>query len=490
MPTNLPPFWRSYALAALFLAASCASPQEDTVAPKGTSRTQNALGGLEWTSGTLATGKLVPVEELRDLPGVNDATVAAGQVGGLVGTQFWKSNNPEAVTSEGWMMTNGNYATQRKGTATPLSGPVALYLSHLNFTGQLNSLYQSTTNRALYIHLIASNPGTQAITITGKGKMAANNKWRYVAATPLSVKSAWYLCSEAWINDALDDVSKTIEPSEAVEIAKVLLPAQPSGEPVYATEGRYELNVAGGGAFFSAVATYDGSLDRAVEFATGSTDRQQQAYGKVGDPRTTPIPDTGTDYGREAGITTNSAYFSGNVNLTLPASGTSYMALCFNTNRRKPAILNNLNVFYQEQSAEYTMRLESSSRTWAGYGHKYNAQLVLTNPTATQKNVRLSFGANPVNAAIVNGSNNVLFDGPVQTLVDGGAAQVHQIVLFNNQDFTPDDGKTFVNPRGPQRQPLRTVPVPGNSTVRVNVICYIPGLVFGAGQQLVLESGV
>jgi|GEM_PF-2544033 len=470
-----PPFFNSRnSLAILFLAASCASPKEDAVAPNASPHTQDALPGLAWTTGALQSGVLVPVTELRDLPGVN------GPNNGLVGSPIWKSNNPEAITSEGWLMTNGGNAPQRGGRATPVTGPIALYLSHLNFMGELNNRKQPTTNRALYVHIIASNPSSQAITITGKGKMVANNKWRFRASNPLSEKSAWYLASEAWTNNTLDNVSQTVQPFKAVEISKVLLPAKPSGQDNFVTEGRYELNVAGGGAYFSTVVTFDGNLDRAVAFATGTT--AKQADGNVGSPLITPNPDNGIDYGREAGIATNSAYFTGDVNLTLPASGTSYMALCYNTNRRKPAILNNSNVFYQEQSAPYTMRLQSSSRTWAGYGHKYNAKLVLRNPTPTQKNVRISLGANPINAQVNGQSNSVVFDAPVQTLVNGAAGQVHQVVLFNNQ-YTP-------NPRGPQRQALRTVPVPGNGTVIVNVICYVPGLVFGAGQQLVIESGI
>jgi hypothetical protein len=271
-----------------------------------------------------------------------------------------------------------------------------------------------------------------------------------------------------------------VQPFKVVEIGKVLLPAQTIGQDRYATEGRYELNVAGGGAYLSAVATFDGDLDRAAAFCTGSN--AKQADGTAGNPLITPNPDSGTNYGREAGIATNSAYYTGDVNLTLPASGAAYMALCYNTNRRKPAILGNTALYYQEQSARHTMRLLSSSQTWAGYGHKYNAKLVLTNPTATQKNVRISLGANPINAPVEGNSNSLVFDGPVQTLVNGASGEVHQVILYNNQYAT--------NPRGPQRQALRTVQVPGNGTVTVNVICFIPGLVFGAGQQLVIESGV
>ncbi|HEX8659703.1 MAG TPA: hypothetical protein VF690_19325, partial [Hymenobacter sp.] len=194
MLMNSPALHRSYALAALLLATGCAAPHNDTnESPKGISGAQNALSGLEWTEGTLQSGILVPVTQLRDLPGVNDATVAAGEVGGLVGAPFWKSNNPEAVTGEGWLMTNGGNAPQRGGQATPVTGPISVYLSHLNYTGEKNNRGETTTNRKVYIHLIASNPSPQAITITGKGLLVANNKWRFRPSTPLTAKSAWYL---------------------------------------------------------------------------------------------------------------------------------------------------------------------------------------------------------------------------------------------------------------------------------------------------------
>jgi len=465
-------FVRRNSLAALLLAASCASPKEEAVAPNATPQTQDALPDLFWSPGTLQPGVIVPVTELRNLPG------------GLTGAPIWKSNNPEAITGEGWLMTNGANALQRGGRVAPITGPIALYLSHLNFTGQQANTGVMTRKRPLYLHIMASNRNSRTITITGKGKIVANNKWRYVKTNPLSVKSAWYLASEAWINNTLDNINKTVMPNTAVTIAKVLLPAPPDGEPAFATEARYELNVTGGGAFFSTVTTNVGTefdmRDKAIQFISGIDG--QQATGNAESPIITPTPDNGTAYGREAGIASHSEWFTGDVSLTLPATAPGYMALCYNTNARKPALLNNPNVFYQDQTALHTMRLRSSSRTWGGYGHKYNAKLVLRNPSPTQKNVRISLGANPINAAVSGGSQDVVFDAPVQTLVNGAAGQVHQVVLFNNQ-YAP-------NPRGKQRQALRTVPVPGNGTVTVNVICYVPGLGFGAGQQLVIESGI
>ena len=460
-------FGPSAVLLGLLAAASCTPLRGEVAMPQGTSTAQEAMAGLAWTSGTLGSGALVAPASLRILPGVNDATGG----GGLVGAPFWKSNNPEALTGEGWLMTNGGNAPQRGGTATPLTGPVSLYLSHLNYTGEPNNQNQPTTARALYVHLIVSNPSATAITVTGTGKMLANNLWRFRQTNP-ALKSAWYLCSEAWTNNALDNVSVTVQPFKTAEIAKVLLPAKPAGQDAYSTEGRYELSVAGGGAYFTAVSTFDGSLTRAVALGTGTAG--QQAPGNEGSPIIT-LDNSGVAYGREAGIASHSAYFTGDVNVTLPGTA-GYLGLCFNTNNRKP-VADGSTVYYQDQSAPYTMRLRSSTRTWAGYGHKYNAKLILRNPTPTQKNVRISLGANPINA-----TNPVLFDSPVQTLVNGAAGQLHQVTLFNNQ--------YSASARGPQRQALRTVPVPGNGTVTVNVVCYVPGLGFGAGLQLDLESGI
>ncbi|GAA4364488.1 hypothetical protein GCM10023185_34100 [Hymenobacter saemangeumensis] len=459
-------------LTGLFVAtSSCASFQDEAARPQGVSSSQDSQAGLVWSSGSLSSGTLVAPANLRHLPGVNDATGG----GGLTGPQFWKSNNPEALTGEGWMMTNGNNAPQRGGTATPLTGPVALYLSHLNYSGQTNNLGQPTTSRSIYVHLIASNPSPTPITITGRGKMIANNLWRFRQTDP-SLKSSWYLCSEAWLNADLTQVSVTIQPYKAVEIAKVLLPAKPANGDAYTTEGRYELDVAGGGAFFSSVATFDGSLTRAITFGTGSTG--QQATSIKGEPKIV-IDESGENYGREAGIASHATYYSGDVNISLPAT-TSHMGLCFNTNNRKP-VATGSTVYYQDQSAPYTMRLQSSTRTWAGYGHKYSAKLILSNPNSTPRNVRISLGANPINDL---GASTVLFDSPVQTYLNGvlSTSQLHQVILYNNQYST--------SPRGPQRQSLRTVAVPANGTVTVNVLCYVPGLGFGAGLQLDLESGI
>ncbi|WP_345236915.1 DUF3370 family protein [Hymenobacter saemangeumensis] len=457
--------------------AGCAPSFDEVVRPQGVSSTQYAHAGLAWTGGTLSSSAIVAPADLRNLPGMYDVI----GTGGLEGPQFWKSNNPEAITGEGWMMTNGNNAPQRGGTATPLSGPVALYLSHLNYSGEVSNTGSPTTSRNLYIHIIASNPSPNPITITGKGRMFANNKWRYNESDP-AVKSAWYLCSQAWLNVDLSQINVTIQPNKAVEIAKVLLPAKPAYQPAYATEGRYELLVDGGGAFFSSVATSDGSLTKAVTFATGSNG--QQAPTIHDEPRII-LDESGEAYGREAGIASNSAYNSGDVNVTLPAT-TSYMGLCFNTNNRKP-IATGSTVYYQDQSAPYSMRLQSSTRTWAGYGHKYNVKLILRNPNATQKNVRISLGANPIGST----TSSILFDSPVQTFLNGNYAttsQLHQVTLYNSE-YTPR-GSSTPSPLGPQRKNLRTVTVPGNGMVTVDLVCYIPGLGFGAGLQLDLESGI
>ena len=304
-----------FALAALLLAA-CAKPSADEQAlPQGVSATGDARTSPTFFGGTLAATAVVAPDQLGNLGGTQ------------VGTPIWKSNNPEAVTGEGWMMTNGNNAPQRGGAATPITGPIALYVSHLNYTGALNQFGQSTTRRDMYVHLIATNPSAATITVTGKGTMVANNLWRFRNPNP-AVKSAWYLCSEAWANNALDNVNVSILPGKAVEIVRVLLPAN-TGLDNSTTEGRYELTVSGGGAFFSSVATFDGSLARAVAFAGGST--AQMATGNQGSPLITDDPNSSA-YGREAGIATNSAFYSGDVNLTLPTGGPAYLGLCYNTN--------------------------------------------------------------------------------------------------------------------------------------------------------------
>lgn len=448
----------SFALAALLLAA-CNKPTADEQAlPKGVSASGDArvLATPTFFGGALASAAIVAPNQLCALGGT------------LVGPRIWKSNNPEAVTGEGWLMTSGNNAPQRGGTAAPVSGSIALYVSHLNFTGAKNQFGQPTTRRNMTIHLIATNPSSSTITITGQGKIAANNQWRFRTANP-AVKSAWYLSSEAWATNSLDNVSVSILPGKAAEIARAFLPAG-SGD-VTTTEGRYEVNVNGGTAFFTSVATFDGSVARAVGFASGST--AQMAPGNEGSPLVTTDP-ASSAYGREAGIAINSAFYSGDVNLTLPTNGPAHLGLCYNTNNHLSAP--GTNIMFEDQSAPYSMRLRSSFRTWAGYGQKFNAKLVLRNPGNAAQTVRVSLGANDI-----GNTNEVLFDAPVQVATAGGTA-VRQVILYNRL------GAQKAN--GPQRRPLTTVSVPANGSTTVNVICYVPGLGFGAGLQLVVESGI
>ena len=118
----------------------------------------------------------------------------------------------------------------------------------------------------------------------------------------------------------------------------------------------------------------------------------------------------------------------------------------------------------------------SSFRTWAGYGQKFNAKLVLRNPGGTAQNVRVSLGANDIGA-----TSAVLFDAPVQVATTSGTV-LRQVTLYNHV------GNQAAN--GPQRRALTTVPVPAGGSTTVNVICYVPGLGFGPGLQLVVESDI
>lgn len=445
---------RFLGVALLLTAAACADTPVDpgsTATPAGPSA---SLAGLAWTSGSPSGANgIVPPSALRELPG------------GLVGIQYWKSNNPESFKGEGWLMSSGSTASQRGGTATALRGPVALYFSHLN----QDNLNTANKTDSLYLHLIATNPGNDTIVLNGKGAANANNRWRHLTTDP-AIRSAWYLTSDNWLRNTLTTISNVkIGPKKAAQVMRIRVPGTKSGGPAFAAEGRYELDVTGPGAvapygaYFYLVATLNGDLNRAINIASGVAGYPGQAPGHY-------HPATDTTYGREAGIASHSAWYSGDVTLTLPTTaGVSHMGFAFNTNGLDAGGI------YHEQTAPFSMRLApyASYRTYGGYGHKYNVKLILKNPGAARR-VRLSLASNPIDGSYVP---QLTFDAPVA--IEGGATQT----------IVP----VHLTPSAP-RKPLITLDVPAGTattpaTVIRNVVVFIPGL-GSDGQQLIVESGV
>jgi hypothetical protein len=73
----------------------------------------------DWTIAPLSTS-VVPLDRLRPL------------TGNPKGNPIWKSNNPELIDGDGWLMQSDRRCETRGGSAFPLAGTFNIYLFHVN----------------------------------------------------------------------------------------------------------------------------------------------------------------------------------------------------------------------------------------------------------------------------------------------------------------------------------------------------------------------
>jgi hypothetical protein len=373
-----------------------------------------AVTTANWTSGSLGSNSVVALSSLQNLGG------------GLNGNAIWKSNNPEVIKGNGWLMQNARSDATRGGSATPLSGTKAVYLFHINKSGSTR-----------YVHLLVTNPQNSSLTISGKGSVYTNTE------RPLNGAGTGpsYAVSSDWLaNTPRTTFSNVgIASKGAYQVYRATLN---NGALV---DGRFEFT-ASAGVYVYTVVTSSGTLTDAINGSQGAA-----AAGDIFSPAQ-------DKYGREAGVYRHSGW-SGSTDIDVPAAP-AYVGLALNTSAKNP----NLGIALQEQTSDAIMRLsDSAERTYGNYGHKYQITLALRNNSSVARTVRLSF------ASSVTGT------------VDTPSFTYNGAVLLNGTTKT-----VFVKPTAP-RQVLATWTIPANSPFNANLTFYVPGLIT-IRSQLVLES--
>jgi Protein of unknown function (DUF3370) len=371
-----------------------------------------AIASSAWTSGALTTS-IVPVTSLKNLEG------------GLSGSRIWKSNNPEVIKGNGWLMQNARTDATRGGAATPLTGTNAAYLFHINKSGVTR-----------YVHILVTNPNNSSITISGKGSAYTN------ADKPLNGSGTGpsYAVSSDWLANTPRTTfnSVTVGSKQAYQVYRATLS---NGALM---DGRFEIT-SSAGVYVYTVVTSSGTLTDAINASQGGP-----AAGDI----FSPAPDK---FGREAGVYASSAW-TGTTSITIPASS-AHLGIALNTSAKNPS-----GPSLQEQTAPAVMRLsDSAERTYGNYGHLYDFTLALSNPNSSARTVRLSLASN------ITGTTDVTsftFNTPVS--VNGSSRTV------------------FLKPTAP-KQVLATWTVPANSPFNARVKFYVPGLIT-IGQQLILEN--
>lgn len=264
---------------------------------------------------------------------------------------IWKSNNPEAIESAGWLMQSSRSDGNRGGSAYPLQGCFNSYLFHINKSGSTK-----------YVHLLASNPNNSAANITIKGSMYNNNER---PLTGLGAGLNYQVVYDWLFNTPRSDFSASISPFSAKQLVKIKLDSM--------IDGRYEI-CADKGVYLYTVATNSGSESDAINASQGS-----QARGFIAQPDT-------DKFGREAGIYQGSE-MKGVQSIELPTTQ-SHLAFSFNTT-------NKIYTYLQDQTSAAVMHLDDSSdRTHGNYGHHYDMTLNLVNNSGSPKTVKFSFASN------------------------------------------------------------------------------------------------
>ncbi|MES3021237.1 MAG: DUF3370 family protein [Pseudomonadota bacterium] len=330
----------------------------------------NAIAGCGFSAGYLYAPHVAWVADPVTAPSPNPAH--AWQFGNLSGAQkvadnllsplsiefgghkAWKSNNPEIFNGPGWLMQNSRTDPVRGGQANPLTGCTNAYFFHINQTGG-----------TAYLHLLASNPQSGAITLSAKGSAYTN------LTKPLTGKATGqsYFVAKDWRDATFltNFSSRSVGSAQVTEIAKLSMANSNMGD------GRFEV-CASAGIYLYTVVTTTGTLADAVNRTQGA-------------PAAGEIHSTGPGtFGREGGVYASSLV-AGLTEVVLPASNGQHIGFSFNTTAK-------YNTHLQEQTVPFNTRLgDSADRTYGNYGHKFDTNLRLFNTTASPRNVRVSFAS-------------------------------------------------------------------------------------------------
>ena len=358
----------------------------------------------DWNPGPLST-EIIALTDLKSLTGSPS------------GIPIWKSNNPEKFNGNGWLMQHARGDVRGSNRFLDLSDSFAVYLFHIN-----------DSSRDKFLHLLATNPQTSSVTLSGKGSMFNNRQFPLPAPANRRGKGLCYQVARNWLEDNHQTSfrNQTLEPGKAYQINRLRLQNRNM------VDGRFEITTTAG-VFIYSVVTSTGRFEDALNIS-----QRINAPGVIASPGPAA-------FGREAGIYSHSLWQE-TITVEVPDSP-AHLGLQLNT---------------REQTTDSVIRLsDSARRTFGNYGHKYDLTIVLNNSSTSARRIRLSFASNDTSAPV--GS---LYNGPIR---------------LNNQ--IKDILNTPTNPK----DVLETFEVPANNSTNITIQFYVPGLIT-IGQQLILES--
>jgi hypothetical protein len=288
----------------------------------------------------------------------------------LGGNKIYKSNNPEVIKENGWLMQNSRKDATRGGKTFALKGTNIVYLFHINKSGSKK-----------FIHLLVTNPNANAIQVSSKGSYYNNSE------KPLNGAGAGqsFAVAKDWLNNTLRQ-PQTSATSIAQGKAKQIfsLPMNDSNM----VDGRFEVTTSGD-AFYYIVVTSTGNINDAILASQGNF-----APGDY-------FKDIPNDFGRECGIFQNSEVNANN-DLILPNTP-SHLGFCLNTTNKFFPV--------EDQTSTALMNMsESNPKTYGNYGHKYNVKFNLKNNGTTNRTVKLYFASNALDVT----DSGLTWNGPIK----------------------------------------------------------------------------
>jgi hypothetical protein len=317
---------------------------------------------ISWITGTLPASSTNPASLIVPNSSLCNLTVTK------TGLPIYASNNPEIIEGNGWLMQNARTDATRGGRRFPLKGPHVLYLFHINKSGSTR-----------FLHVLASNPRPNAISVSYKGSCYNNvSKPLTGAATGPS-----YFVARDWLNNTLPINGNTgsFPQFNVRELFKIQL------NNLNLVDGRFEVN-ASDSAIYYVVATSTGNLTDAINASQGSF-----AAGPY-------FPENTNDFGREAGVYATNEVTATNT-ITLPASA-SYIGFSLNTSNKFFPVEN------QNSPALMTLN-QAASQTYGNYGHYYRVTCNIVNSGTTSRNVKMYFASN-----VTGTGSNATWNGAVR----------------------------------------------------------------------------
>jgi hypothetical protein len=324
---------------------------------------------ISWITGTLPATSANPANLIVPNSGLCNLSVTKA------GSPIYVSNNPEIYTGNGWLMQNARTDASRGGRKFPLKGSHVLYLFHINQSGGTR-----------FMHVLASNPRPNAISVAYKGACYTN------ASKPLtgSGTGPCYAVAKDWLNHKAPTSPTALPingntgsfPQFGVrELFKIQM------NSLNMVDGRFEVN-ASDSAIYYVVVTSTGNLTDAITASQGTF-----ASGPY-------FPEVTNDFGREAGVYATNEVTATN-NITLPASA-SYIGFSLNTTNKFFPVEN------QTSPALMTMS-QAASQSYGNYGHYYRVVCNITNSGTTSRNVKMYFASN-----VTGTGSNATWNGPVR----------------------------------------------------------------------------